>query len=59
MGNATKFPSGMKSLADYVHSKGLLFGIYADSGYRTLGIPLHAGIYVNFLSIVYHKLLVG
>jgi len=27
-----KFPSGMKALADYVHSKGLKFGIYTDAG---------------------------
>ncbi len=26
-----KFPSGMKSLADYVHSKGLKIGIYSDA----------------------------
>lgn len=26
-----KFPSGMKALADYVHSKGLLLGIYSDA----------------------------
>ena len=29
------FPSGMKALADYVHSKGLLFGLYSDAGYKT------------------------
>ncbi|KAI9170438.1 hypothetical protein LWI28_027961 [Acer negundo] len=33
--NKTTFPSGIKALADYVHSKGLKLGIYADSGYRT------------------------
>jgi len=27
-----KFPSGMKALADYVHGKGLKFGIYTDAG---------------------------
>jgi len=27
-----KFPSGMKALADYVHSKGLRFGLYTDAG---------------------------
>ncbi|CQR47316.1 Alpha-galactosidase A precursor [Paraliobacillus sp. PM-2] len=27
-----KFPSGMKSLADYIHSKGLKAGIYTDAG---------------------------
>ncbi|KAK8797267.1 hypothetical protein WA158_004475 [Blastocystis sp. Blastoise] len=29
------FPSGMKSLADYVHSKGLKFGLYSDAGELT------------------------
>lgn len=28
----TKFPQGMKALADYVHSKGLKIGIYTDLG---------------------------
>ncbi|CAM3644071.1 glycoside hydrolase family 27 protein [Mucilaginibacter galii] len=32
-----KFPSGMKSLADYVHSKGLKFGIYNCAGDKTCG----------------------
>src|SRR5262249_21140253 len=27
-----RFPSGMKALADYVHSKGLKFGLYSDAG---------------------------
>jgi len=30
-----KFPSGMKALADYIHSKGLKFGIYQDRGHST------------------------
>jgi len=30
-----KFPSGMKALADYVHSKGLKFGMYSCDGTRT------------------------
>lgn len=29
------FPSGMKALADYVHSKGLKLGIYSDAGWTT------------------------
>ncbi|CAI5472676.1 unnamed protein product [Closterium sp. Yama58-4] len=29
------FPSGIKALADYVHSKGLKLGLYSDSGKRT------------------------
>jgi len=32
-----RFPSGMKALADYVHSKGLKFGIYSDAGTQTCG----------------------
>ena len=32
-----KFPSGIKALADYIHSKGLKFGIYSDAGYLTCG----------------------
>lgn len=32
-----KFPSGIKALADYVHSKGLKFGIYSDAGTLTCG----------------------
>ncbi|CAA0834481.1 Alpha-galactosidase 3 [Striga hermonthica] len=30
--DAKTFPSGVKSLADYVHSKGLKLGIYSDAG---------------------------
>ncbi len=33
----TRFPSGMKALADYIHSKGLKFGIYSDCGWKTCG----------------------
>ncbi|KAJ8422627.1 hypothetical protein Cgig2_030306 [Carnegiea gigantea] len=29
------FPSGIKALADYVHSKGLKLGIYSDAGHKT------------------------
>jgi alpha-galactosidase len=32
-----RFPSGMKALADYIHSKGLKFGIYSDAGSQTCG----------------------
>ncbi|RLD77640.1 MAG: glycoside hydrolase family 27 protein, partial [Bacteroidetes bacterium] len=35
--NPEKFPSGIKALADYVHSKGLKFGIYSDAAYYTCG----------------------
>ena len=30
-----RFPSGIKALADYVHSKGLKFGLYSDAGTKT------------------------
>jgi alpha-galactosidase len=30
-----RFPSGIKALADYIHSKGLKFGIYSDAGRQT------------------------
>ena len=33
--DAKTFPSGIKALADYVHSKGLKFGIYSDAGSKT------------------------
>ena len=29
------FPSGIPALADYVHSRGLLFGLYSDAGLKT------------------------
>ena len=31
----TRFPNGIKVVADYVHSKGLKFGIYSDAGTGT------------------------
>jgi len=34
---ADRFPNGMKAVADYVHSKGLKFGIYSDAGKKTCG----------------------
>jgi Alpha-galactosidase len=38
--NASKFPNGMKALADYVHSKGLKLGLYSDRGTKTCaGVP--------------------
>ncbi len=35
--DAKRFPGGMKALADYVHSKGLKFGLYSDAGWKTCG----------------------
>lgn len=38
------FPSGIKVLADYIHSKGLKLGIYSDAGYvEYLVSETHAG----------------
>ena len=33
--NSTKFPNGMRVVADYIHSKGLKAGIYSDGGVHT------------------------
>ncbi|QXT37553.1 glycoside hydrolase family 27 protein [Sphingomonas sanguinis] len=33
----TRFPGGMKALGDYIHAKGLKFGIYSDAGTKTCG----------------------
>jgi alpha-galactosidase len=33
--DAKRFPSGIRALADYVHSRGLKFGIYSDAGTQT------------------------
>lgn len=42
--DSAKFPSGMKALADYVHSKGLKLGIYSDAGAETCaGYPASRG----------------
>ena len=40
-----KFPSGIKALADYVHSKGIKLGIYSDAAPLTC-----AGISITILS---------
>jgi len=43
-----RFPSGMKALADYVHAKGLAFGLYSDAGARTCeGRPGSSGYEVE------------
>jgi alpha-galactosidase len=42
--DSAKFPHGIKALADYIHSKGLKFGIYSCGGRRTCqGRPGGAG----------------
>jgi len=43
-GNPTTFPSGMKSLGDYIHGKGLKYGLYSSAGYKTCqGLPASLG----------------
>jgi alpha-galactosidase len=33
--DSARFPHGIKALADYIHAKGLKFGIYTDAGTQT------------------------
>ncbi len=33
--DSARFPHGMKALGDYIHAKGLKFGIYTDAGRKT------------------------
>lgn len=33
--DASRFPNGMKALANYVHARGLKFGLYSDAGTQT------------------------
>lgn len=33
--DSERFPSGMKALSEYVHGKGLKFGIYSSAGFKT------------------------
>jgi len=32
-----RFPGGLKALGDYIHARGLKFGIYSDAGTKTCG----------------------
>jgi hypothetical protein len=43
------FPSGIKALADYVHTKGLKLGIYSDAGYVNFLNPVQKLISYFFL----------
>jgi alpha-galactosidase len=44
-GDPTRFPGGMKALGDYIHSKGLKFGIYGDHGSKTCMNVSESGSY--------------
>ena len=51
------FPSGMKALADYVHEKGLLFGLYSDAGYKTCDFSpryIHSFFVFRVVCFVFH-----
>ena len=40
--DATRFPKGIKGVSDYIHAKGLKFGLYLDIGTKTCaGYPGH------------------
>ncbi len=40
-----RFPSGLKALGDYIHSKGLKFGIYSSAGFQTCqAFPASLGV---------------
>lgn len=44
----TCWPDGMKAVADYVHSKGLLMGGYSDIGSPGYGNPAQIGMYAYY-----------
>jgi hypothetical protein len=47
---SSTFPSGIKALADYVHSKGLKLGIYSDAGYLShVKLKLSILLFANHL----------
>lgn len=35
LADADRFPNGMKYIGDYIHSKGMKFGIYSSAGFKT------------------------
>ena len=37
--DSARFPSGLKTLSNYIHSKGLKLGLYSDAGYELPGGP--------------------
>ena len=40
VGNTTRFPSGIKALGDFMHSKNVRFGIYSDEGTKTCAVRI-------------------
>jgi hypothetical protein len=46
--DGSRWPDGMKAVADYVHSKGLLMGGYSDIGSMGYGSPAQIGMYADY-----------
>ena len=46
--DANRWPDGMKAVADYVHSKGLLMGGYTDIGASGYGSPAQIGAFAYY-----------
>jgi alpha-galactosidase len=53
--NTTKFPAGIKALADYIHGKGLKIGIYSTPNNKTC-TGLYAGYTGGVGSLGYEKI---
>ncbi len=46
--DSSRWPDGMKAVADYIHSKGLLMGGYSDIGASGYGSPAQIGMYAFY-----------
>jgi hypothetical protein len=46
--NASRWPDGMKFVANYVHGQGLLMGGYSDIGSTGYGSPAQTGMYAYY-----------
>lgn len=45
LADSTRFPSGLKTVGEYIHSQGLKFGIYSSAGFKTCqGFPASLGL---------------
>ncbi|MCC8147023.1 MAG: alpha-galactosidase [Bacteroidales bacterium] len=53
--NTTKFPNGMKVVADYIHSKGLKAGIYSDGGIHTCAFQYDGDTYGKEVGMKNHE----
>lgn len=43
--DSKRFPSGLKSLGDYIHNLGLKFGVYSSAGFKTCqAFPASLGV---------------